>query len=285
MLPLWFYLSVAAVFGLVIGSFLNVVIYRFHTGRSLNDRSHCLSCGQTLHWYELFPVFSYLALRGRCRSCFSFIPYRYALVEILTAGLFVLAYLHATGPIMFFLLLVLISTLVVGVVYDLYHMIIPDEISALSAVLALLIVLESGFALAFKTGNWMSLMTLLGSAILSGLLLSVVYASLWYFSRGRWFGLGDAKLAFSLGMLVGLGGLFSLFTLSFWIGAVISVALLALSALSTKMSSGKGLFKIPRVKIKSEVPFAPFLVAAFVLVYFFGADVLASMTRVIELFI
>ena len=53
--------------GAIIGSFLNVVIYRFHTGKSLSGNSHCLSCGQGLRWYVLFPVFSYLALQGRCR--------------------------------------------------------------------------------------------------------------------------------------------------------------------------------------------------------------------------
>src|SRR5690606_22028608 len=120
MLPHLFYPLVIIAFGLVIGSFLNVVIYRFHTGRSLNDRSHCLSCGKTLRWFELFPIFSYLALRGRCRSCRSFIPYRYALVEALTACLFLLAYLKTLDLFLLPGLLIFLSLLIIVAVYDVY---------------------------------------------------------------------------------------------------------------------------------------------------------------------
>lgn len=260
----WFYLLVVVLFGLIIGSFLNVVIYRLHTGRSLNDRSHCLSCGHTLKWYELFPVLSYLALRGRCRACRSFIPYRYALVEILTAGLFCLAYLHLSDIVSLFLLFAFLSVLVVVLVYDLYHMIIPDETSLILASLALSVV---GYQ------SWMvGDINLLATSLLSAFLAFIFFASLWFFSGGRWLGFGDAKLAVGLAMLVGLGGAFSLIVWSFWVGAVVSLVIIAWQYIGLH----KSLRRPGRsgVTMKSEIPFAPFLIASFILVYFGEVNVL-----------
>lgn len=264
-LPPIFYIFVAAIFGLVIGSFLNVVIYRLHTGRSLNDRSHCLSCGRQLEWYELLPLVSYLALRGRCRTCQSLIPYRYALVETLTAAAFVMAYIKAASVIEFLFLATILSVLIVGLVYDFYHMIIPDEVSLGAALLALAFVTWS----ALTEGELEILMV-------SGLGASaafLTYASLWYFSRGRAFGFGDAKLAVSLGLMTGIYGVFSLVVLSFWIGALVSLALILWQRIVLNISAAKR--KGRRVNMKSEVPFAPFLLASFILVYFGSVNVLA----------
>lgn len=263
-MPEWFFIFVVALFGLIIGSFLNVVIYRFHTNRSLNDRSHCLSCGTTLKWYELFPLLSYLALRGRCSSCQSFIPYRYALVEVLTAATFILAYLSTPHVVIFVLLAVFMSMLVVVLVYDLYHMIIPDELSLSLATLALAI---TGYE------SWLSSdLAGLGPALLSAFIAFSFFFSLWLFSGGRWLGLGDAKLAVSLGLLVGIGGVFSLLVLSFWTGALISVLMILFQKFNLHKSLGFG--STHRVKMKSEVPFAPFLIFSFVIVYFLNANVL-----------
>jgi len=260
----WFDLLVVLVFGLVIGSFLNVVIYRFHTNRSLNDRSHCLSCGTGLKWYELFPLFSYLALRGRCRTCESFIPSRYVLVELLTALTFVLAYLSTSDLVVFLLLAIFMSVLVVVLVYDLYHMIIPDELSLALTLIALTIVVYESWLV----GNTEGLISALGASFLA----FSFFFLLWWFSRGRWLGLGDAKLAVSLAMLVGLSGVFSLLVWSFWVGAFISI--LIILAQSSNLHNYLGLRRLPRVKMKSEVPFAPFLIVGFVVVYFFDAHIL-----------
>lgn len=265
MLPPVAEIIIVAIFGLIIGSFLNVVIYRFHTGRSLNDRSHCLSCGTTLKWYELFPVFSYLALRGRCRSCHSYIPYRYALVEILTSAAFVLAYMKALDLVELLLIFTLLSVLVIGLVYDLYHMIIPDEVSYGALILAIGLICWS--VASGKTNTFTIIEALTG-----GVIAFLAYASLWYFSGGRAFGFGDAKLAVSLGALVSLKGVFSLVVLSFWVGAIVSLALMLWQRLVLNIyqkSRGRH-----RVTMKSEVPFAPFLLAAFIFVYFFEVDAL-----------
>lgn len=264
MLLEWFYLGVVALFGLIIGSFLNVVIYRFHTGRSLNDRSHCLSCGKSLRWYELFPVFSYLILRGRCSGCGSFIPYRYALVEMLSAGAFVLAYLKASDWLELGLLLTFLSVLIIGLVYDLYHMIIPDEVSYGAAALAAGLV---GWQI-YQFGDWqIALHAALGSIIIFS-----IFAALWYFSAGRAFGFGDAKLGISLGALVGLSQAFSFVVFSFWIGAAVSLLIIGIQYITLNKTRRFGSWR--RVNIKSEVPFAPFMVSSFVLIYFFNVDVL-----------
>ena len=76
------------VFGLIIGSFLNVVIFRFNTHRTFGGRSGCMSCSHKLSWYELIPVFSFIGLRGRCKNCKINISYQYPLVEIITAFIF-----------------------------------------------------------------------------------------------------------------------------------------------------------------------------------------------------
>lgn len=253
-----------AIFGLVIGSFLNVVIYRLHTGRSLNDRSHCLSCGRQLNWYELLPLVSYLALRGRCLSCESLIPYRYALVESLTAAAFVLVYIKATSPLEFLFLATLLSILIIGLVYDLYHMIIPDEVSWGAALVALTYVCWSAFT---EGDSMIIIMASLGAAT-----AFLAYASLWYFSKGRAFGFGDAKLAISLGLMTGIYGVFSLVVLSFWVGAFISLFIILWQKIVLNIKSTKQGGR--RVNMKSEVPFAPFLLISFILVYFFNANVL-----------
>lgn len=260
----WFFVFVVALFGLIIGSFLNVVIYRFHTNRSLNDRSHCLSCGTTLKWYELFPLFSYVALRGRCRTCESYIPYRYALVELLTAIAFILAFLSTSDIVIFLILAVFMSMLVVVLVYDFYHMIIPDELSiSLTGVALVLVGYES----------WLvSDVTWFGYALLSAFVAFLFFFSLWWFSKGRWLGLGDAKLAVGLALLVGIGGVFSLIVWSFWIGALISLLIMLFQRINLHKYFGFG--TVHRVKMKSEVPFAPFLILAFVIVHFFNANVL-----------
>ena len=261
-------------FGLIIGSFLNVVIYRLHTGRSLNDRSHCLSCGSGLAWYELFPLISYLVLRGRCRSCGAWIPSRYLLVELLTGTAFVLVLWDAGLTIAAAFLAAIVSVLIIIVVYDLRHFIIPDEYVVALIILAVgLISME-----VYESGEFARITEALGSAVIA----SAAYGGLWWISGGRWIGLGDVKLAAPLGALVGWPLTFSLVVWSFWIGAVVSVALLALQALAIR---GKKHLRIggPPLTIKSEVPFAPFLALAFVVTYFGALDVLDLTRYVVSL--
>lgn len=260
------------VFGAIIGSFLNVVIYRFHTGRSINGSSHCMSCMRDLRWFELFPLFSYIALRGKCRTCRSIVPPRYFVVEILTALAFTMVYLKSDSIIESFLLGALVSILIVIAIYDINHYIIPNELVIIVCIFVISLV---AFEL-YGGGNWDSLIF----ASLSGLGAFLFYGGLWKISHGRWIGLGDAKLGLPLGFLVGLPGIFSVIVLSFWIGAGVSIVIITIQKLLQRGKIPLRIFGSP-LTIKSEIPFAPFLILGFVLNYFYGADVLSLVSYVL----
>jgi len=262
----YFWYVAAFLFGAIIGSFLNVVIYRLHTGKSVNGHSHCLSCGTGLRWYELVPMLSYLVLRGHCRTCAAWIPVRYLLVELLTAGLFVLVW-HIFNDSLVLLVLhaVLVSVLVVILVYDLRHMIIPDVmVVALTSVA--LVYLAYGFFGGGMTGEEVVV------HIISAAGAALFFAAFWLVSGGRWMGLGDAKLALPLGMFLGVSGAFSMVVFSFWIGAVVSVILLLLQNVYQAGTTRLPFSSTP-LRMKSEIPFAPFLILGFLLTYLFHVDI------------
>lgn len=232
-------------FGLIVGSFLNVVIYRYNTGMGLvTGGSKCLACAKQLRWYELVPVCSFLLQRGQCRRCLSKISWQYPLVELATGLLFWLSLrVFGLAPVLP-LYLVIMSLLVVITVYDLRHKIIPDGLVYTFISLSLLPVLISA--------DW----SLIWSHVLGGGLLFLFFFLLWRVSDGRWMGFGDAKLAVGVGFLLGLSGGVSAIVLAFWIGALVGVFLLALSHWRWGQK---------RFNMKSEIPFAPFIVLGLLL--------------------
>lgn len=262
----------ATLLGLIIGSFLNVVLYRFHTGKSINGSSHCLSCHIQLRWFELVPLFSYVVLRGRCRTCRSYIPPRYFVVELLTGVAFWFAATAVTSLILQILTALFLSVLILVVVYDLAHTIIPDEF-----VLALMLLACVRWGYELYLG---ATMATLGWAFLAGLAAAGPFIFLWVISYGRWIGLGDAKLAFPLGMWIGIYGVVSLVMLAFWIGAGISVCLIGVQSV---LKRGQFDLRITgrALTMKSEIPFAPFLISAFLAVYVFNIDAFAIISYVI----
>ncbi len=260
-----YWYGVMFILGAIIGSFLNVVIYRLHTGKSLNGRSHCMSCGKTLTWNELFPIFSYMFQGGRCRGCLAYIPSRYLLVEFTTGLAYVfLWHLFQTDLILLVLHLILVSVCIVIVVYDVRHTIIPDELTGIVCIIAFAFL---GYVY-LGTNDFTFLLTSISAGIGAGLF----FWSLWFMSKGRWVGLGDAKLAFPLGVIIGLSGVFSMVVLSFWIGAGISLSLLGIERMLKRGKKHLHFLPTP-LTIKSEVPFAPFLIAGFLLVQLFHADI------------
>lgn len=261
---IWFYF-LAFGFGIIIGSFLNVYIYRFHTGKSLAGHSHCLSCATPLKWFELFPLLSYLYLRARCRTCGCRIPSRYFLIELLTGVLFTLVTMISTSPFEIFLLWFVVSVFVVITVYDLYHFIIPDSLTITLLFSVLILFAHHYYILSLSVDSilWNFFAALCGSSF---------FLFLWVISKGKWLGFGDVKLAFPLGLLVGSKYVFSFVVLSFWVGAIISLILLFI----TKISRGKSLLHLSgeALTIKSAVPFAPFLVLSCLIILFLHFDVL-----------
>ncbi len=242
-------------FGLIIGSFLNVVICRYNA-RRFGGRSACMSCQKQLCWHELIPLFSFICQKGRCRGCQGKISWQYPVVEFLTGVIFAALFLKFQplfwmGGLHFALSLAyygsMFSLLMVIAVYDLRHKIIPDKLSLIFAIIA--------FAGLFLFQNdifsphWPTL-----SEFFAGLAISVPFALVWLLSRGNWMGLGDAKLAVGLGWMLGLSRMLSGVVISFWSGAIIGVILLACSRAHTG---------------KSEVPFAPFLVFGAIIAFLF----------------
>ncbi len=254
------------VLGAVIGSFLNVVIFRYGTGRSVNGRSACLSCSAKLKWYQMVPVLSYFALRGRCSSCRTKISKQYVFVELLTAVLFALIACELFDIMLAGFTYIFVGAFIynaavaccaiVITVYDVRHMIIPDPFVyawiALGVASQILAVIALGFT-SFTVMN-----------LLAGPILFLFFWALWYFSKGTWMGFGDAKLALAMGLTLGFSRGITAVILGFWIGAIAGIALMLLSR-SKKLSHRFGL--------KSEIPFGPFLIIGFFLALFLNLDI------------
>lgn len=246
------------ILGLIIGSFLNVVILRYNTGRGIGGRSACFSCNKKLVWYELFPVLSFLVLGGRCRTCRSKISWQYPAVEFATGALFALVYwaLSPLGWLVTIFYFVMTSLLVIITVYDLRHKIIPDFFVFLFILLGLI----QPFVLPGPiSSNFIA-------ALLGGLITALPLFVLWVVSSGRWIGFGDVKLALGIGLFLGVRAGLSSLMLAFWLGAIIGLALIGLSKLSKKRKGG--------YNMKSEVPFAPFLIISFLITLLFNFDVI-----------
>ena len=239
------------IFGSIIGSFLNVVILRFRSGRGLGGRSLCFSCGKTLTAFELVPIASFLTQRGKCVGCGTKISWQYPAVEALTGLLFVLLffrfeYLLFTVPLLFAIIFAyyafLTCVLVVLSVYDIRHQILPDSLSMLFAIVAFI-------GMFFWKGDALILHIPSAWHLVAGIVLAAPFSLLWLGSRGKLMGLGDAKLMFGIGWLLGLSAGAAAILLSFWIGAIVSVLVLLLAPL----------FVGGKISMKTAIPFGPFL--------------------------
>ena len=255
---------VFGLFGLIVGSFLNVLILR-RGKRPLTGRSACGACESVLGWHDLVPVLSWFVLLGRCRSCRSRISIQYPLVEGATALLFAAIAGASLGTMWTAFACVVAALLVAIFVYDLYHALIPDAWVWTFNALALLALI---FNFQFSIFNF-----------LAGPATALPLFALWFASGGRWMGFGDVKLALGMGWLLGpLGGIQALF-LAFIVGALVSVPLLFFSSDAWKKMVGRlppyrFLHRVLKVKsgtgytMKSEVPFGPFLITATFIVWF-----------------
>jgi len=284
-------------FGLIIGSFLNVIIYRIETGETVVvGRSHCRDCKHVLEWYDLVPVLSFLALGAKCRYCKKSLSMQYPIVEIATAILFILS-LRATigsaaisgliqgaeiasslsllamtiGTFIFYLFI--ISALIVIFFYDLRHYIIPDKIVYPAIVISLIYLLFSGI---FCFGNcpppagppqaenlfgiWdlgFGISNPLLSGLFAAVLASAFFLSLVLITRGKGMGGGDVKLAFLMGLVLGWPNILFALFLAFAIGAIYGIILIALR----------------KKTFRSEVPFGPFLAMGTAATMFWGGEI------------
>ena len=230
-------IAVVGVFGLVIGSFLNVVIARLPEHRSLwRPGSACPTCGAAIAWHDNIPILSYVALRGHCRACSAVIPWRYPVVEAATALLFVAAFERFGATADFVVAAVLLAALIAITAIDLRLQIIPDAITLPGIIVGFLA------NLATLRVSWVD--SAIGIAVGGGIFWAILEGSLLVTGR-EGMGGGDVKLGAMLGAFLGWKvALLSIF-LAVLLGGVVALVLLG------SRITGR----------KDPIPFGPFLAA------------------------
>jgi prepilin signal peptidase PulO-like enzyme (type II secretory pathway) len=252
--------------GLCFGSFVNALVYRLHEQKRtkknknlsvLHGRSMCVHCHHTLAWYDLLPVLSWLLLGGKCRYCKKPISAQYPIVELFTAGLFVLSYsvwphgFEQLGVVLFSFWLVFLVGFMAMAVYDLHWMLLPDKLTyPLTALAVIQVLIHATMAQDFGV---------IANAGLGFLAVGGFFYILFQISKGKWIGGGDVKLGFLLGLLVGgfIEGLMVVF-----VASLIGTFAMAPLMIMRKQS------------LQKRIPFGPFLIAATIIVYMFSARII-----------
>lgn len=239
-----FYYIILILLGLIVGSFLNVVIYRIPLDKSISrPSSFCPSCNHKLRFYDNIPLFSYLFLKGRCRDCKSRISPRYPSVEALTSFLFAVAYYFNGLSLDLMLSVVLISVLVIVSFTDIEHGIIPNIIVLPFTVIGLII------NIIFVPQKWWIILSFAAGAFLFMLIISLVYP--------KGMGMGDVKLTLMAGSFLVekiIPGLF----IGFLAGSVYGIIMLI----------------IKRKKLGQTIPFGPFISGGCIIALFFGSRII-----------
>ncbi len=211
--------ALLAVFGLIVGSFLNVCIHRLPRGGSIvNPPSHCPSCRRALRWFDNVPVLGYMVLRGRCRACGEPISLMYPAVEVATAALFLLQYWHVGWQPLLVARVAFSGAMVVLFVIDLRHRILPNVITVPGIVVGLLasVVVEPG---------WID--ALIGVAVGAGSLLAISEA--YYRIRGEeGLGMGDVIMLGMIGAFLGWQLMLVTLLLASLLGSLAGLAMMAL---------------------------------------------------------
>ena len=284
--------AILFILGLAVGSFLNVVAFRYDPERSLfrtpagRGRSHCAACHAQLRWYELIPLVSFLVQIGRCRSCKARLSFQYPIVELLSGVFFVVVplvvythygvrFMEVGGAsawwyyalsalwIAVFIIFLLIAAI------DMRLTIIPDEANVLLAFLGagIMAVEYVGASLSKPNsfiGFYAELFGMQGSVwvnVLMGVVVGAgIFGLLVFLTRGRGMGLGDVKLGAAGGVLLGWPDIALAVALAFVLGALVNLP---------------ALFRGTR-SMKDAVPFGPFIVLGMFLTFFFGTTILAG---------
>ena len=250
------------VIGLAIGSFSNVLIDRLANGESIMGRSHCDYCNRTLSAIDLIPVVSFIALKGRCRTCKKKLSWQYSAIELLMGAVFVGTYLWVTatsGPIdmprealILAAWLGIMTSLIVILVTDAKYQIIPDSMQIALLVWSSLLLVAEG-----------KLLTHPFVYIAAGLCTLAPILALHVITKGKGMGFGDVKFAFIMGFLLGIGKGFIALYIGFIVGAIVGVVLMVFG---TK-------------KLKSRIAFGPFLVIGLLTMLIAGDPILSAVRR------
>ena len=267
-LPLGLVAGLAGLLGLLVGSFVNVVVHRVPAGLSVvRPRSACPACGHEVRERDNVPVLSWLLLRGRCRDCRAPIPLRYPAVEAGTAALFAVVALVETRPPVLVACLVVAGAGVALALIDIDHGRLPFAVTGSAALLAVA-ALSAGWVTTWVLEGLAAAAAQLTGPLVGALAWGGVYAGLWAVTAGRGMGLGDVALAPVLGLVLGAAGVPL---------AVVGLALgFALGAVGSLLLMGLG-----AVRRGQRIPFGPFMLAGAGLGLLAGEPLAAGYLRVV----
>jgi len=239
-------------YGLIVGSFLNVCIYRLPRRDSIiSPRSHCPQCNKPIPWYDNIPLLSFLLLKGKCRFCGSQISYIYPLVEFVTASLFLITYLKWSLSLQLVIDLLFICILIPLLFIDLFHYILPNSITIPGLII--------GFVLSFINQRISWLDSLLGILLGAGMLLSI---SIFYHyvKKMEGMGMGDVKMIAMIGAFLGWKLTLLTVILGSFLGALVGITIII------KTKEG----------LKKQLPFGSFLSLAALISLFYGQQLINS---------
>jgi len=226
---------IAFIFGSFVGSFLNVCIHRMPQEESVvKPRSHCPKCKKIIPWYDNIPFISYLILRARCRYCKAPIRFRYFLVELITALMFLIFFMRFGISFNFFFYLIFVCGLIIATFVDFEHRIIPDEISIGGAILGFFLSASRGlnfnpltFSFRPSIGSLLGIIAGAGIIYLTGFLFDLVYFKLLkrppIQGETESMGGGDVKLMGMIGAFLGWQRALLTFFLAPFFGVVIGI--------------------------------------------------------------
>lgn len=245
------------VFGLMVGSFLNVCIYRMPREESVvHPRSHCPKCDHQLPFWENIPVLSYLALRGRCSSCQTSISFRYIFVELLTALLFLLFYNHYGFSFDFLISIIICCIILIITFIDIDYQIIPNRLLLIGIIPAVFQIINVGLQ---NSRIYIAGAIGLGMGIfLIGQIGNILF-------KKESMGMGDIKYAALIGLLLGWKNGLVAIALSFLISGVIILVLLSFG----KVSFGQ------------KIPFGPFLGLGTVIALLWGPIIIKTYLQLV----
>jgi leader peptidase (prepilin peptidase) / N-methyltransferase len=248
------------ILGLLIGSFLNVCIYRIPKEESIiNPPSHCTNCGARLTPLDLVPVFSFLVLRGKCRYCGIKISKRYPAIELLTALTFVVLFNKYSLSIDFLAAAFLISILITVFFIDLEHKIIPDGLVITGLVGGLLLIVYNLFKPVQIFGDRAWWTPLAGILPGSGFLFLVALIGIIIYKTDDAMGMGDVKIFAPIGIFLGWKMTIVALLLSIFLGGISSLILLCTGVKERK----------------STIPFGPFIVVGTFITLMWGWDIVS----------
>lgn len=239
--------------GLIFGSFFNVCIFRIQKGESISyPPSHCTSCNNRLKWYDLIPVLSYIFLKGKCRYCKEKISLRYPAVELITGILFYLVYFKYGLTVLTIKFIVFISILIIIGMIDFDTTDVYVSTTLTGAVFGIVFILVDVY---FKN----SITTYVLGGILGGGVITLIIIGSKIIIGTEGMGWGDAEICLVVGLFLGLKLTIVMLMISFVLGGIIGVVLIAM-----------------KIKTREDyIPFGPFIVLAAIITTFFGQDIIS----------